>query len=174
MSDTTKSGRPFLLIGSLILNGLLVGLLIGGGLRGQGNIPAAPDRGERAMVRGLERSVDDSERAVVRDALRQAFRATRSERQTLSQARRALREAIVADPYDATSVERAFQAVREAEAASKQGLHGELARQFERLTPEQRETVLRSMERQPRRGQRGDRRGEGQRRQDRPQRSTDN
>ena len=182
MSETPKRRLPVLLIGSVILNSLLFGLLIGGGLRAQGSTPPPPDRGERALVRGLERSLPENERAAVRDAMREAYRATRGERRTLRQARRSLREALAADPYDKSSVEQAFQALRQAEAASTQGLHEELARQFERLSPEQRAALSRSMDRPPRRGPRGE--GRGERRsegrhegEDRPERSaspTDN
>lgn len=174
MSETLKRRLPAFLIGSVILNSLLIGLLIGGGLRGQGSTPPPPDRGESALVRSLERSLPEDERANVRDAMREAYRATRNERRTLRQARRALREALAADPYDKVIVEKAFQTIRQAEAASIQGLHEELARQFERLSPDQRAALARSMDHPLRRDHhgdgRGERRGEGR---DRPEQPLD-
>lgn len=155
MSDTPARRFPYILVASLVVNGLLIGLLIGSGLRQ--STPPPPDRGERALVRGLERSVSEDQRAAVRQAFRQAYAATRSERRKLRDARRDLRQALAATPYDAEAVKAAFARVRAAEVASQTGLHEELARQFERLTPEQRASVLRSMERRGRRGPRGDR-----------------
>lgn len=169
MSETSSRILPIILIISLVLNGLLVGLLIGGGLR-QDQPPPPPDRGERALVRGLERSVAEEDRSAVRGALREAFRKTRGERQKLQEARRELRIALAADPYDASDVAKAFEAVRLAEAAAQTELHDELARQFERLSAKERATLLRSFDRPGRRGLRG----QDGRRFQRPQRPDDN
>ncbi|MEL8056142.1 MAG: periplasmic heavy metal sensor [Pseudomonadota bacterium] len=169
MSETPNRILPVILIVSLVLNGLLVGLLIGGGLR-QDQPPPAPDRGERALVRGLERSVAEEDRSAVRGALREAFQQTRGERQKLREARRELRIALAADPYDAIDVTKAFEAVRLAEAAAQTELHNELAQQFERLSAEERATILRGLDRT---GRRSPRRQEG-RRFERPQRPDDN
>ncbi|MEM1087446.1 MAG: periplasmic heavy metal sensor [Pseudomonadota bacterium] len=158
MIEAPNRRSSIILLVSLILNGLLIGLLIGGGLR-QDRPPPSPDRGERALVRGLERSVPEDERSTVRDALRRAYGATRSERRALRVARRDLRVALAADPYNAETVAKSFEAVRQAEAAAKSGLHEELARQFERLSPEERAKILRNTDRPRRRG-RPDRRGE--------------
>lgn len=154
MSDTSNRSIQIILVVSLVLNGLLGGLLIGGGLK-QDNPPPSPDRVERALVRGLERSVPQEDRGAVRNALRQAYGATRTERRALRRARRDLRLALAADPYDAETVARAFEAVRTAEATAQSGLHDELAKQFERLSAEDRAGILRSLDRPRRRGARG-------------------
>ncbi|MEM7494305.1 MAG: periplasmic heavy metal sensor [Pseudomonadota bacterium] len=156
MSDSQTRRFPVVLTLSLVVNGLLAGLLIGSGLR-QERTPPPPDGGERALVRALEASVTEADRSSVRDALRIAYAATRAERLELRQARRDLRRALAADPYNVDDVVEAFQAVRSAEATARVGLHNELARQFERLSADERASALRFMD-HPRRRDFRDRR----------------
>ena len=162
MSDRPSRRFSIILTLSLVVNGLLVGLLIGGGLR-QERTPPPPDGGERALVRALESSVKEADRSSVRNALRIAYASTRAERLQLRQARRDLRLALAADPYNVDAVVEAFQAVRSAEATARVGLHNELARQFERLSAKERASALRFMDRPRRRDFRDRRFGPGER-----------
>jgi len=144
MSDSAKPRLPIILMISLVLNGLLIGLLVGGGLSKQGQ--TSPQVGaERALVRGLERAAPEPERAEIRQAMRQAFAASRAERRLVRRARQDLRRAVVADPYDVEAVDAALKAVQEAETRARAKLQAELAEQLGRLTPEQREMIMRDM-----------------------------
>lgn len=163
MSDSQKPRLPIILMISLVLNGLLIGLLIGGGLSKRSHTP--PQMGaERALARGLERAAPEAQQTEIRQALRRAFAASRTERQILRRARQDLRRAVVADPYNGDAVDAALKAVQEAETQARAKLQTEVARQLGRLTPEQREMIMRDVGRK--RARRHDR---GMRREGRPE-----
>ncbi|MEM9054824.1 MAG: periplasmic heavy metal sensor [Pseudomonadota bacterium] len=160
MTEHTTSRLPIWLIVSLVVNALLVGLLIGGGLgqRKAGPSPGLPGS-EQALIRGIDRSVPDDQRRAVRRAFRRAFADTRPERIRIRESRRKLAQLLAADTYDAEAVRQGFEAFRAADAAMKARMHDILAEQFGKLTVEQRQAILRDYNRRNRRpgSQDGDR-----------------
>lgn len=152
MSEQKPSRLPIWFVLSLVVNALLIGLMIGGGLgkRHSGGHDRPAAGGEMHIARSLERVVSDEERAVLRTALREAFNETREQRRALRQARRELRDLLSQETYDREAVQAAFAKLRTAEGDVKVAMHDELAIQFEKLTTEQRRAVLRNIERGPR------------------------
>ncbi|MEQ3744823.1 MAG: periplasmic heavy metal sensor [Henriciella sp.] len=158
MTEQTLSRFPYWLVISLIVNALLIGLLIGGGLgkrKSGGSSIIAGD--ERAIVRGLEQSLNDQDRRVLRRSLRSAFERTRDERRELRATRTLLSDALQADPYDRDAVSSAFARLRTADGNMKVGLQEELADQFAKLSVDQRRAIVRNLERRGAYGRRGPR-----------------
>ena len=155
MTETPGSRLPIWLVVSLIVNALLIGLLIGGGLGKRNSGPSPhPGGGEMELARGIESVVEGEDRAAMRQALRAAFERSRGERRELRQARRDLGQLLGAEPYDREAVLAGFARMRAADGKMKAGLHDELAIQLEKLSVEQRRAMLRFVEsnaRQPRR-----------------------
>ncbi len=155
MSEGPKSTLPVWLIVSLIVNALLIGLLIGGGLgQRKAGPPPAMQGGEQALMRGIDRTVPDDQRRALRRAFRRAFMETRDERLRVRDARQELANRLSADEYDAAAVQQAFKDLREADASMKAGLHDELAKQFGALTKEQRQAIIRDLNRRDNRRRR--------------------
>ena len=146
MSEPKSQRWTWLLVGSLMANALLVGLLIGGGLARQHQGPGPEPRGEMAMARSIDRVVPDAQRAAVRGALRRAFSETRAERRDLRLARDELARQLANDTYDRDAVVAAFARMRAAEDQSKAALHEALASQLQALSPEQRRALLADMD----------------------------
>lgn len=143
MSDSPKQRLPIWLIASLMVNALLVGLLIGGGLGQKRAGPPLPGGGsEQALMRGIDQGVSPDDRRLVRQAFRRAFSDSRSERLALREARRQLALALAADPYDPDAVQDQFSAMREVEGKMKARMHTVLAEQFGTLSAEQREAII--------------------------------
>ncbi len=160
MSEAPKTRLPIWLIASLMANALLVGLLIGGGLGQKRAGPSLPSGGgEQALIRGIDQSVPEDQRRIVRQAFRRAFANTRQERVELSNARRDLGRLLAADPYDADAVRAGFQAMREADSAMKARMHDVLSEQFGALSADQRQAIIRDFNKRANefRGPRGDR-----------------
>lgn len=157
MSEDTKSRLPIWLIVSLMVNALLVGLIIGGGL---GQRKAGPGvsmaGGEQAMIRGIDKAVSNDQRQTVRRAFRAAFSDSRSERLAVRDARRKLGELLSSNPYEAADVQAAFQDLRDAESAMKKRMHDVLAEQFGALSQEQRRAIVEDLNRRDSRRRRGD------------------
>ena len=154
MSEDTKSRLPIWLIVSLMVNALLIGLIIGGGLgqRKTGASPSIPGD-ERALIRGIDEAVPSDQRQTVRRAFRRAFEDSRRERRAVRDVRRKLGSLLSADSYDAAEVQSAFQELRDAESAMKKRMHDVLAEQFGALSEEQRRAIVQDLNR------RGARRG---------------
>ena len=160
MSEGTKTRLPIWLIVSLLVNALLIGLLIGGGLGQRKAGPGVIAGGaEQALMRAVDRGVASDQRGNVRTAFRRAFADTRPERVRIRNARRELAKLLAARDYDSRAVEAAFAELRDADAAMKAQMHSVLAEQFQELTPDQRRAVVRDMSqpRQRREEPRGDR-----------------
>lgn len=151
MSEQTKSRFPYYLIASLVVNGLLIGLLAGGALGKRNQPPPSANAGEFQIARGINQVASPEDRRAVRQALREAFRNTRDERRALRSAREALKQAMLADPYDQAAVQAAFVDLRAADSDVKVGLHDALALQMGKLSVEQRTAIMQNI-------------GEGQRR----------
>lgn len=155
MSDANTSKLPIWLVVSLIVNALLIGVLIGGGLgqRKAGPPPGGTAGNEQALIRGIERSLPDEERQIVRRAFRQAFAESREQRIAVREARRRLGRLLAAETYDADAVRESFRQLREADAAMRAQMQDVLAEQFGTLTAQQRRAIIDDMNR------RGQRRG---------------
>lgn len=153
MSDTKTSKLPIWLVVSLIVNALLIGVLIGGGLgqRKAGPPPGGPGGSEQALIRGIERSLPDDQRQIVRRAFRQAFVESREQRIAVRDARQRLARLLAAETYDADAVRESFQQLREADAAMRAQMQDVLAEQFGTLTAEQRRAILEDLNRRSRR-----------------------
>jgi len=148
MTEKTGSRLPVWLLVSLVINALLVGLLIGGGLAGRKAVQPASVSGEEFdMARGISRAIPEAQRAVVRRALRQAYSETRSQRRELRLARRDLGRLVGAETYDRGAVLAAFARLRVADEQVKARLHVALTEQLSELSAEQRRAVLHSIER---------------------------
>ena len=171
MSDNSTSKLPVWLVVSLIVNALLVGVIIGGGLgqRKAGPPPGSSAGSEQALMRGIDRSLPDDERRVVRRAFREAFEGSREERMRVNDSRRRLGELLSAETYDAEAVRENFRQLREADSAMRAKIQDVLAEQFGTLTLEQRRVVIKDLnQRRPRR-----RRPDGERRGPPPPRPRD-
>ena len=156
-----QSKLSFWLVGSLLVNALLVGVLIGGGLhqRSAGGPPPAAS-GEMALVREMDSSLSGEDRRIVRRAMRTAFAETREQRTELRNARQNLVAVLAQEPYDSAAVRDGFARLREADELVKAGLHDALADQFGALTIEQRRAILERFERTDRRHRRHHREGD--------------
>ncbi len=162
MTDKASSRLPIILAVSVIVNALLIGFVLGGGLKARtgGERPPMVQQGggdEFGLARSIEQSLQPAERRVVRRALRQAFLDTREERAALSSARQQLAELLAAENYDRGAVDSAFEQLRTSEANAKTRLHEELNNQLSTLSAEQRRNILKSMERRERFRRRGGR-----------------
>ncbi len=151
MSEHTPSRIPVWLIISLIVNALLIGLILGGGLAKR-KVPGGggPQGSEMHLARGIESVISPEEREVLRKALRSAFTQTREERREVRAARLELRNLLGSEVYDIEAVKVAFARLRDADSGVKVALHDELAVQLEKLTVEQRQKVLQRVDRRPR------------------------
>ena len=159
MSEGTTSRLPIWLIVSLMVNALLVGLIIGGGLgqRKAGPAVSSPTVNEQSLMRGIDRAVSADQRSEVRRAFRRAFADTRAERVRLRDARRAVGRLLTAEEYDAAAVDAGFAELRAADDAMKARMHEVLVEQFGNLTPEQRRVIVQESNQRGARGPRGDR-----------------
>ena len=153
MSEATKSRLPIWLIVSLMVNALLVGLIIGGGL-GQKRSGSSPSIAgdERALIRGIDESVSSDQRQTVRRAFRRAFEDSRSERVAVGNIRRELGRALTDESYDAAEVQATFEKLRDAESAMKKRMHDVLAEQFGELSEDQRRAIVKDLNRRGKRG----------------------
>jgi len=164
MSEQTTSKLPIWLVVSLIANALLIGVLIGGGL---GQRKAGPPAGggipgnEQALMRGIDRSLPDDQRRLVRRAFREAFAESRAERVAVREARQRLSRLLAAETYDAEAVRESFKRLREADTAMRARMQDVLAEQFGTLSLSQRRAIIEDLSRRrPRRGgPDGERRG---------------
>jgi len=166
MSETSKSRLPVWLIVSIVVNALLIGVLIGGGLgqRKAGPRPVMPGGGEDALVRGIDHVVPEDQRQTVRRAFRRAFADSRAERLRVRDVRQALARDLSAETYDAAVVRQRFAELRDADAAMRARMHEVLTEQFGMLTPEQRRAIISDISRrEARRGQRRPGPGRGER-----------
>ena len=118
-----RKNLPYWLIASLVLNGLLLGL-IGGQLLGQKRHGPPAGSADRHLAQNMTRIVDPAERAQLRAAFRGAYESTRAEREEVRRLRGELAGLIAAESYDEAQVREAFSRLREAETAAKAGLYG--------------------------------------------------
>ena len=150
MSEMKQTSIPYALIVSLVINALLLGLLVGGGIALGKNKDAGPGRGgsgEFALMRGLDSQIDAKDRRAVRKSFREAYETTRAQRREVRAAQIALQQALGAETYDEAAVRDAFQTLTTAEADLKSGLHEALATEFGRLSLAQRQALLRQQRR---------------------------
>lgn len=147
MSNQKPSRLPHWLVGSLVVNALLVGLLIGGGLANRKHPQTRHPGGEYGLARGIEQAIPETERRAVRRAFRQASRGSRQQRLSMMLARGELSEILAREPYDREAVLEAFAQIRTAGNESRSRLHEELATVLGTLTAEQRRAIINDLER---------------------------
>lgn len=152
MSDARSPRRaPLWLIGSILINVLLLGAIGGFVVRGG----LSTDRPHFERTHDATRFVRDdatrADRAAVWRVLRESFEASADARDARDTARIALAKALEADPYDADAVNAAFDEMRKAEMNMQAAVHEALALRLADLTPRQRAGVRAALERGPRR-----------------------
>jgi len=153
MAEETARKLPIWLILSLLVNALLIGVMIGGGLGNRkGDQPRGPrGGGEQALIRSIDRAIPDAERRQMRQALRQAYHKSGPEREAVQAARQALSESLGAEPYDVAKTKQAFEALRVADVRMKARIQDLVAEQVGALTLEQRKAIIQSLERRSQR-----------------------
>ncbi|MEE9381316.1 MAG: periplasmic heavy metal sensor [Hyphomonadaceae bacterium] len=168
-----KRGTAVWLIGSFILNALLIGLMIGMFLaspKGRGGQP--PPQGglqvsEEQLARSVVQAAPPAERRAVRQRMVQAWRGAEAERETLATTGRAVVQAMQAEPYHVAVMQAALTDWREADAALKATIQDAIADVLARLPAEQRKALAEDMvhraEQRVRRGQRQRREGREER-----------
>lgn len=135
-----RNWTGWLLLASLVVNGLLGGYLVGQ--------VVAPDWGMRHSRMGGERGVPFSLSGLptpLRDAMRAKLREhrddARAQFESLRAARRELRDAIAAEPFDAKRLEAAFASLRNAQNVLQQDLHAIAVEVLGEMTPEDRKRL---------------------------------
>lgn len=160
MTDTPKRSFPVWLTISLVVNALLLGLFIGGGIgnRRDGGGSQGISGGEAQLAIGIQNAMTAEERSAFRRAIGEAYLKSRDKRSRLNATRVELSEVLVADPYDQAAVEAAFERLRLADVEVKVSLHEEMAGQLGKLSLEQRQAILKSLSdrRRPARSQDGE------------------
>ena len=163
MSDGKR--LPWILIGSLGTNALLVGALAGVWMTTQRTPEPPPLRlqmADRAMVderlfmRRLMRALPQEKSRELRRTLATGWVGSRPLRQDIQAAREAMREAFLADPYDVAATREAMERLRTLEAERRAATDAQLSEVLETVPAEARREALE----RPRR-ERGLRRGGG-------------
>ena len=141
MSETTPpaSGSrraKYVLIGSLALNLLFIGAVVGMGFKhhhGPGS-----HRGPHFSLFGLTRVLPDDRRKEVVDILKAQHDEMRPMRGELQKARYAAAESLAAEPFDRAAVENAIAVVAEKERALRQATLDTFLSQAARLSADER------------------------------------
>ncbi len=141
----TPSKLPLWLVASLIANALLIGLLIGGGLKKSTTPTPQVSPNELQIARSIHDVLPEEARRSVRRQFQQALRATQPERREIRRLRRKLRRMLLAETYDQAAVAAIFAELRAADSAMRASLHEELIQQLGELSLEQRQSVLRDL-----------------------------
>ncbi len=128
---------------------LLIGALGGYFMRG-GPDASSGRHSNSQRVNIMPDEATQADRQAVRGVLRQAFRASETERSATKVTRQALAAAIDSDPYDVDAVRAALEDMRVAESARQKAIHESLATNMADLTHRQREGVIRALRRGPR------------------------
>ena len=167
-SAEPKSGPAIWLIGSFVLNALLIGLMLGMFLAApKGRPKPSPNIqiSEEALARSIVAAAPQQDRRHVRRTLVRAWQSASEERQKLAEASQEVGLAIRADPYDPAALETALGNWRKADMAMKESLDVALSEVLEKLPVEQREALARDLaERSTRRRPRDGARREGRQR----------
>ncbi len=149
MYTHTPARRPYGLIVSILLNALLAGVLIGGHLGGHLAPYATHSAGTKTragafeMLQGMDRALAKDTRRSFRQSFRQSFANSREERESLSAARQRLQLALAREPYDREAVQQAFGQLNRAELALKIRIQTTLTEEMDKLTPQQRQALIR-------------------------------
>lgn len=134
-----RTSRNWLLIGSLMANMLLVGLIAGSAISQRtGSSAAPPERVELRLARDVLQTASREDRRRIARLLVQALRENRQLVATRAEARRALAGALSASPYDEGAVRAAFAALNDADHALQAAIQDTLAGEMASLTQEQR------------------------------------
>ena len=130
MSDVSPPGTPsrrmkYLLIGSLALNLLFVGAVVGMGFKKHGHGPHHTAR-EHFGLMGLTRVLPDDRRKEVLEQLKKQYGEMRPAMDELRAARIAAADRLAAEPFDRTALEQAIADV----AAKEQALRSSTVETF--------------------------------------------
>ena len=160
-------GSPKLLAGllaaSLLINGVMAGIVIERGLDGPGELPRHEREG--AFLRGpfnpraFIEALPEDRREEARESLRESLPEMRPLFREAGQARRAVEDAMTASDFDADQVAAALGEARAARDAIEAQGERTVLEIVAGLDPEDREAALRAAYFSPRWERRGDRRG---------------
>lgn len=111
MAQETKMGwKKYLLIGSLALNVLIIGLVVGAGFKGR----KVSDRLQTLAFQGpMIRALPDAQRDMLKKSFRKKAGDTSGRRQASREVRQELKSAISAVPFDAQVLRDVFVKQRE-------------------------------------------------------------
>lgn len=165
MSDETPAKASNGLIISVALNGLLIGLLaaalLWGGPKHRGGPPAGGQggpSGEAGMGRAVISAAPQEDRARLRRMMRQAWTASRTDREIIRETRARIAEITASGEFDEASLNAEFAKLRAADTRVKEAVQSALAKALAALPPESRAKLGKSIEEQEtRRGERRER-----------------
>ncbi|MDJ0920530.1 MAG: periplasmic heavy metal sensor [Henriciella sp.] len=161
MTEQMRSKLPYGLVVSLIINALLIGLFIGGGLANRGGEDRRPPPdmpSEVQLLRGLESRLSNPERRILRTAIRKSLTEGEGSHARMREARANLNGLLARNDVSAEEIEQALEAIREIDAARRTALHTEIANQLSQLSVEERREILEAMAQRRRFGERRHRR----------------
>jgi len=165
MSGDTPAKASNGLILSVALNGLLIGLLaaalLWGGPKHRSGPPPGGQGGpnaEAGMGRAVLSAAPQEDRAKLRRMMREAWRATRADRETIRETRTRIAEIAASGKFDEASLNAEFTKLRAADARVKEAVQGALAKALAALPPESRAKLGQTIEEhEARREKRGER-----------------
>lgn len=145
MSETSPPGTgsrrmKYVLIGSLALNLLFVGAVVGMGFKKHGHGPHHAAR-EHFGLMGLTRVLPDERRKEVLEQLKKEYDERRPAMEDLRTARHEAADRLAADPFDRASLEAALENVAGREQALRSATVETFLVQAERLSAEERKLL---------------------------------
>ena len=152
MSET-RTRRPYLLWGAVLLNLVLIGLVAGILLGERAASPVPPPGADQRLARGVIAQASPEARQAIRRAFLVTLRDARGERLAHRRAQLALVETIQAEPFDRAALEAAFADLRDTRLALDEAIQTTLVEQMSRLDAEQRAALAKAIR------QGGDRQG---------------
>lgn len=169
MSETPQAPRAktnWLVLGSVMLNVLLVGIIVGRYVS-----PAAkPPQNERverrersdrspdeALTRSMLEVLPDEESRALRKELRAAWMETRDERRDARQARAELGKLILTEPFDRAALEAELVRLRGAEDVVREVIQRRVLDRLEQMSLEERRALVERLSRPQRFRERRDR-----------------
>lgn len=151
MSAETSSRPPYGLIFSIVLNGLLIGLLAGVFLSSGGKKKAEPDAAVRlgGIDRGVGRAIimaaPAEDREAIRTRMRKGWERAAADRAIVREAQTVIAREVGSANFDKAAIDDAFANWREADLRVKKATQDALAEALNDLSPEARARVSKIM-----------------------------